>query len=387
MLKTAPVPVPAAAAVPLTPTGDFIETWDDKPAAPMPAVELTKMNLFQRYLSLWVLMAMVAGILLGYYVPSVPTALDKATVHGISIPIAVFLWGMILPMMLQIDFHSVVAVVKAPTPIVVCSIINYAIQPFTMYAISLLFFKVFFDSYLGQEKSDGYVIGAVLLGGAPCTAMVFVWSVLMNGNAAYTLAQVAVNDILLIILYVPTVKLLASASNIDMPWDTLLYSVGLFILVPLVVAVVTRQSLNDRGMQWLQTKVIPLLDTLSMAFLLLMVVLIFISQAATITQNWVDILIIAIPLTVQTVLIWGVTYAAALYFKLPFDVAGPASLIACSNFFEMAVAIAVSVYGTGSPATLATVVGVLIEVPVMLVLVAINNKTQHKFTPGHIQLQ
>jgi ACR3 family arsenite transporter len=294
---------------------------------------------------------------------------------------------MILPMMLQIDFHSVVVVVKAPKPIVLCAIINYAIQPFTMYAISLLFFKVFFESYLGTEKSDGYVIGAVLLGGAPCTAMVFVWSVLMNGNAAYTLAQVAVNDILLLILYVPTVKLLASASNIEMPWDTLLYSVGLFIVVPLVVAVVTRQSLNQRGLEWLKTKVIPLLDTLSMAFLLLMVVLIFISQAATITKNWVDILIIAIPLTVQTVLIWGLTYAVAIYFEFPFDIAGPASLIACSNFFEMAVAIAVSIYGTGSPATLATVVGVLIEVPVMLVLVAINNKTQHKFAKGRVLLE
>ncbi|CAK4625428.1 hypothetical protein LEN26_016700 [Aphanomyces euteiches] len=354
---------------PTTPTSGYEAPSKDKPEA---------MNLFSKYLSVWVFAAMVVGVLLGYYVPSIPTALDKATVSGISIPIAVFLWGMILPMMLSIDFSTLVAIVQAPKPILLCSIVNYAIQPFTMYGIALLFFRNIYD--IEDTKANGYIVGSILLGGAPCTAMVFVWSKLMRGNASYTLAQVAFNNVLLLVLYVPTAKLLAGASDIVMPWDTLFASVGLFIVVPLVIAVVTRRCVSETTLAWIDQRLLPLLDTCSMVFLILMIVLIFISQADTITHNWVDILLIAVPLILQTALIWGIMYAAAIFFRLPYEVAGPATLIACSNFFEMAVAVAASVYGSGSPATLATVVGVLIEVPVMLILVGINNKTQHFFT-------
>ncbi|KDO17429.1 arsenical-resistance protein [Saprolegnia parasitica CBS 223.65] len=323
---------------------------------------------------------MVIGVLIGYYVPSIPEGLDKATISDVSVPIAVLLWGIILPMMIKIEFASIVDCLKQPKAILLTCIVNYAIQPFTMYGIAILFFRTFFGGYLG-DKADGYVVGSILLGGAPCTAMVFVWSILMKGNAAYTLTQVAVNDLLLMVLYVPTTKLLADGTSLEMPWSTLFVSVGLFVVIPLVVGYGIRKAFghSDAGLDWLNSKLLPVLDSLSMVFLVLMIVLIFISQAATITDNVVDILIIAMPLILQTILIWGITYTGALYLGLSYDIAGPATLIACSNFFEMAVAVAVSLYGSGSPAALATVVGVLIEVPLMLILVAINNKTQHKF--------
>jgi len=284
-------------------------------------------------------------------------------------------------MMLQIDFGSIVNVVKQPKAVLTTSFINYAIQPFTMYGFALLFFKVIFKGYLGNDTANQYLIGTVLLGGAPCTAMVFVWSRLMRGNFSYTLTQVAFNDILLVILYSPTAKLLAGAANINMPWDTLLFSIGFFIVIPLLFGVVTRHFMlkKESTTNFLQNKLIPTLDSASMVFLLLMIVLIFISQASTIAHNLVDILIIAIPLLIQTFLIWGISYGTSWFLRFPYEVAGPASLIACSNFFEMAVAVAASLYGSNSGAALATVVGVLIEVPVMLFLVKVNNRTKHLF--------
>ncbi|KAI9358228.1 sodium bile acid symporter family-domain-containing protein [Zopfochytrium polystomum] len=343
------------------------------------------MSLFHKFLSLWILLAILLGVLLGRLLPAIPDALDKATLAQVSIPIAVLLWGMILPMMLQIDFASVKNVLTSPWPVVMTSVINYAVQPFTMYGFGILFLRVAFGGYFGEEKAKNYLVGTILLGGAPCTAMVFVWSRLMNGNAAYTLTQVAVNDILLLIIYSPVVKLLAGTSNISIPWDTLFLSVGFFIVVPLLVAIALRASLiaacgRPRGLYLLTGTLIPLLDTLSMFFLVLTVALLFISQAPTIASNWLDMLAIAVPLTVQTFAIWALTYLLALLvFRLPYEIAGPATLIACSNFFEMAVALAVALYGSGSQAALATVVGVLIEVPVMLVLVWINNRTKHVF--------
>lgn len=340
------------------------------------------LNLFQAYLTVWVLLAMAVGIIIGHFAPAVPEALNKASVAEVSIPIAVLLWGIILPMMLQIDFRSVVKVIRNPKPVIITTAINYAIQPFTMYGIAILFFRVIFIGYLGQEKANQYIVGSILLAAAPCTAMVFVWSRLMNGNAAYTLCQVAINDLILLATYVPTVKLLAGSANIYMPWDTLFASVGFFVVIPLAVGVVTRLIMQQREswFAFLNNRIIPLLDNLSMVFLVLMVVLLFIQQAPTIVKNLVDILIIALPLLLQTFLIWGIAFGAFLLFKVPYEIAGPGMLIACSNFFEMAVAIAISVYGGESGAALATVVGVLIEVPVMLLLVWINNRMQHLFT-------
>jgi ACR3 family arsenite transporter len=347
----------------------------------LPGKAPPKINLFQKLLTVWVLLAMGLGIIIGYFAPVVADGLNSANVAGVNIPIAVLLWGIILPMMLQIDFASIVNAVKQPKGILMTTVLNYAVQPFTMYGIAVLFFNVVFINYLGQEKASQYIIGSVLLGAAPCTAMVFVWSTLMNGNAAYTLTQVAVNDILLLILYSPTVKLLAGAANIEMPWSTLFASVGFFVLIPLAIGVVTRLIVSRREswLLFLNTRIIPFMDSCSMVFLLLMIVLLFICQASTIVHNFVDILIIAVPLLIQTFLIWGIAYVLSLLLRLPYDVAGPAMLIAASNFFEMAVAIAISLYGASSGAALATVVGVIIEVPVMLTLVWINNKTQHLF--------
>ena len=307
------------------------------------------MNLFQRFLSVWVGLAMVVGILLGHYFPAIPDALDRATVAHVSIPIAVLLWGMILPMMLQIDFRSVVGVVQQPRVVLMTSLVSYVCAPFTMYGFARLFFHTLFGDYLGKERADGYLVGAVLLGCAPCTAMVFVWSRLMRGNGAYTLTQVAVNDLILLVTYVPTVQLLLGAgANIEIPWSTLVYSVAFFVLVPLVVGVGTRVAvaglLDERWFHWLEGRVIPALDACSMWFLVGMVVLLFVSQAATLVENVVDMLVIALPLLMQTVMVWAITYGAmAWWLRVPYDRAGPATLIACSNFFEMAVAVAVAV--------------------------------------------
>ncbi|KAH6570019.1 arsenical-resistance protein [Batrachochytrium salamandrivorans] len=353
----------------------IVPSQDETAAAP------AKLDVFQKFLSLWAMVAMAVGILVGYFLPAIPEWLDKATVAQVSIPIAILLWGMILPMMLQIDFGAVANVFMQPKAIVLTSLVNFAVQPFTMYGLSLLFFKVIFGSFLGPEKAGSYVVGTVLLGGAPCTAMVLVWSTLMNGNAAYTLAQVAVNDLILLVTYSPTVKLLAGSFSIPMPWTILLSSVGGFVLIPLVLGVLIRTVLShDKAwFSWLNTTLIPILDSCSTVFLLAMVALLFVSQASTIKSNLVDILVIAIPLALQRVLSWAITYSFALWMHLPFDIAGPASLIACSSFFEMAVAISLALYGAKAGSTLATVVGVLIEVPMMLMLVNVNNRTQHLF--------
>ena len=337
-----------------------------------------KLNFFQKFLSVWILLGMIAGYLLGYYVPGLAAGLEKATLAQVSIPIAVLLWGMILPMMLQMDFSQMVQLVKRPQPVLWTSFVNYAIQPFTMYGLGLLFFKFVFN--LPQDKLDEYLIGCVLLGAAPCTAMVFVWSTLMHGDSAYTLTQVGFNDLILLFTYAPTVKLLSGGTSIVMPWDTLLYSVAFFILIPLILGVSIRYLFVRQGkLEWMNQHVLPIMDQCSMWFLVLMVVLLFIGQAETMGSHWLDILIISVPLIIQTVLVWAIALFGSYVFGFPYVVAGPSSLIACSNFFEMAVAIAVALYGAGSGVTLATVVGVLIEVPVMLALVHVNNSISLRF--------
>ena len=355
----------------------FIHRLEDANDTEKP--EKPPLGLFHRFLTLWVILAMVAGILLGNYVPQLVIFMKNTTVAEVSIPISIFLWGIILPMMIQIDFGSLRNVYKQPKAIILTLVMNYAVQPFSMFAFCLLFFKVVFQSYLDSEKQTQYLIGAVLLGGAPCTAMVFIWSRLMNGDPAYTITQVAVNDLVLLALYIPTVQLLAGVSNIQIPWTTLLFSVLFFVVIPLILGIILRQSLIHNHANFLNNKLIPILDQMSMVFLLLMIVLLFISQATTIVGNLLDILVISVPLIIQTIFIWGITITAAILLKIPYKFAGPASLIACSNFFEMAVAVALSLYGTDSGVTLTTVVGVLIEVPIMLTLVHVNNRYQHLF--------
>ena len=278
--------------------------------------------------------------------------------------------GMILPMMIQIDFNSVLGILKAPIPILLCAVICFGIVPFTNYGIGLLFFKKVFVG-LGEVKSNEFLMGTILLAGAPCTAMVFVWSVLLQGDPAYTLTQVAANNILLLVLYAPTTKLLGAFTSFYLPWDTLLISIGFFVGIPLVLGVFIRKvaSLKESWNTWLNNVFIPILDRSSMVFLVLMVILIFISQASSLVGNVIDILIISVPLLLQTGLIWSLSFSLFYMLKIPYKISAPASLIASSNFFEMAVAVSVALFGARSNVTLATVVGVLIEVPVMLGLV------------------
>jgi ACR3 family arsenite transporter len=294
---------------------------------------------------------------------------------------------MILPMMIQIDFNSVLGILKAPIPILLCAVICFGIVPFTNYGIGLLFFKKVFVG-LGEVKSNEFLMGTILLAGAPCTAMVFVWSVLLQGDPAYTLTQVAANNILLLILYAPTTKLLGAFTSFYLPWDTLLISIGFFVAIPLVLGVIIRKvaSLKESWNTWLNNVFIPILDRSSMVFLVLMVILIFISQASSLVGNVIDILIISVPLLLQTGLIWSLSFSLFYMLKIPYKISAPASLIASSNFFEMAVAVSVALFGARSNVTLATVVGVLIEVPVMLGLVRLCGYFKYETDVQDIEL-
>ena len=303
-------------------------------------------GVFEKYLSIWVALCIASGLLLGYYVPAIPQALNRAVVAQVSIPIAILLWAMILPMMIQIDFSSLKNVWSQPKALIMTTGINYLVQPFTMTAFAILFLKVIFVGYIGQELANAYTIGLIILGGSPCTAMVFVWSALMNGDPSYTLTQVALNDIVLLFAYVPLVKLLAGTSSVSVPWDTLLYSVAFFVLVPLLLGILIRWIiLRSRGLDYLQKRILPATKPFSIAALLATLVLIFIYQATTVISNLVHILVIAIPILIQTIFIWGLTFIIALWLKLPYEIAGPATLIASSNFFELAVAVSISIYG------------------------------------------
>lgn len=335
---------------------------------------------FQKYLTLWVFACMVIGVLIGKFAPSVPTALGKLEIAGISIPIAMLIWVMIYPMMLKVDFQSVKQVGKNPKGLFVTWIVNWLIKPFTMYGIALLFFFTVFKGFIAPELATEYLAGAVLLGAAPCTAMVFVWSTLTKGNPAYTVVQVATNDLIILIAFVPIVKFLLGVSNVSVPYSTLFISVILFVVIPLAGGVLTRiQVVKQKGLTYFEEKFVHKFDNATTIGLLLTLFLIFASQTNVILSNPLHIVLIAVPLTIQTVLIFAIAYIAAKLVKLPHDIAAPAGMIGASNFFELAVAVAIALFGTTSPAALATTVGVLTEVPVMLMLVKIANSTKGWF--------
>ncbi len=337
-------------------------------------------SLFERYLTVWVAACIVAGIAIGQWLPQIPATLDKFTYANVSLPIAVLIWIMIYPMMLKIDFASVVNAVKMPKGLTVTCTVNWLIKPFTMFGIAWLFFYVIFSVFITPDLAKEYLAGAVLLGAAPCTAMVFVWSHLTRGNPAYTLVQVAVNDLILIIAFVPIVTLLLGISGITIPWNTLVLSVVLFVVIPLALAALTRHFLIKRkGLDWFLTHFIPKFTSTTIIGLLLTLVIIFSFQGEKIIESPFNILLIAIPLTIQTFLIFYIAYIWARKWKLPHNIAAPAALIGSSNFFELAVAVAIVLFGLNSGATLVTVVGVLVEVPLMLTLVKIANKTKGKF--------
>ena len=337
-------------------------------------------GIWEKYLSLWVGLSMIAGILIGYFLPGVPIALEGMTFYNVSIPTSILLWIMIFPMFLKIDFFSVVGALKKPKGIALTSFINYAIKPFTMFAIAAFFFYVVFNQWVSSELAGEYIAGAVLLGAAPCTAMVFVWSKLTNGDPAYTLVQVSVNDILILLLYVPIVSLLLGVTDIDVPMETLVLSLVLFIVAPLVVAIFTRNVVvNKKGKEYFENTFIGKFDGYTNLGLVLTLIIIFTTQGQPIIENPIHILLIAVPLIIQNILIYVIGYGGSKACRLPYNIAAPAAMVGTSNFFELAVAVSISMFGLDSGATLVTVVGVLIEVPMMLLLVKFSNKTKHWF--------
>lgn len=342
--------------------------------------EDTGINFFQKYLTVWVIICMVIGILIGKFIPVIPEVLGKMEIAGISIPIAILIWIMIYPMMLKVDFQSVKQVGKNPKGLIVTWIVNWLIKPFTMYGIAYLFLFVVFGKLIAANLATEYLAGAVLLGAAPCTAMVFVWSTLTHGNPAYTVVQVATNDLIILVAFVPIVKFLLGVSNVSVPYSTLFISVFLFVVIPLVGGVLTRIMLiKNKGTEYFENAFVHKFDNATTIGLLLTLVLIFASQTEVILSNPVHIILIAIPLIIQTFIIFFIAFGVCKVIKLPFDIAAPAGMIGASNFFELSVAVAIALFGTTSPAALATTVGVLTEVPVMLTLVKIANHMKGEF--------
>lgn len=339
-----------------------------------------EISFFERNLTFWVLLCMVIGVFIGKFLPIIPNTLDKWQIYGISIPIAILIWVMIYPMMMKVDFQSVKQVGKNPKGLFITWITNWLIKPFTMYGIAYLFLFVIFKAFISPELAREYLAGAVLLGAAPCTAMVFVWSTLTKGNPAYTVVQVATNDLIILVAFVPIVKFLLGVSNVSVPYSTLFVSIFLFVAIPLAGGIVTRLLVTgNKGKDYFEDFFIHRFDNATTVGLLLTLVLIFSSQAEVILSNPIHIVLIAVPLILQTFLIFFIAYGASRLFNLPHDIAAPTGMIGASNFFELALAVAIALFGTTSPAALATTVGVLTEVPVMLMLVRIANKTKTRF--------
>jgi arsenite transporter len=338
------------------------------------------MGVFQRYLTLWVALCMVTGVLIGRFLPGVPQFLNQFEYANVSVPIAILIWLMIYPMMLKVDFQSIRDVGKNPKGLFVTWVTNWLIKPFTMFGIAWFFFYVVFRSLIPADLAKDYLSGAILLGAAPCTAMVFVWSHLTKGNPAYTVVQVATNDLIILVAFTPIVALLLGIGGVTIPWDTLLLSVALFVVIPLAGGVLTRtQMIRKKGEAYFTNTFLPKWDNVTVAGLLLTLVIIFSFQGNVILVNPLHIVLIAVPLTIQTFLIFFIAYLAGKALKLPHDIAAPAGMIGASNFFELSVAVAISLFGAKSPVALATIVGVLVEVPVMLTLVKIANRTKHWF--------
>ena len=344
-----------------------------------------KISFFEKYLTLFVLVCMGLGVLVGKFIPSVPDFLHRFEIANINLPIGILIWLMIYPMMLKIDFTSVKKVGKNPKGLYLTWVVNWLIKPLLMFGIASLFFTVIFKSIIPENLQQDYLAGAVLLGAAPCTAMVFVWSSLTRGNPAYTLVQVATNDLIILVLFVPIVGLLLGISGIAVPWLTLFLSVLLFVVVPLVLASLTRYVvIKNHGLDYFNEHVVKRFSKITMWGLLLTLVLIFSLQSTLIIENPLHIILISIPLVIQTFVIFFIAYMSATKMKLNYDVAAPAAMIGASNFFELAVAVAVSLFPLNPGVALATIVGVLVEVPVMLILVKIANKTKHWFIEGEV---
>ena len=346
----------------------------------MTSEEISPMGLFERYLSIWVGLCILAGVGLGVALPNLFQTIAEIEYASVNLVVAVFIWIMIYPMMVNVDFASIKDIGKKPKGLCITLVVNWLIKPFTMAALGILFFEYLFVGLVEPQTAKEYIAGMILLGVAPCTAMVFVWSQLVRGDANYTLVQVSVNDIIMIFAFAPITAFLLGVTNIIVPWETLFLSVVLYVVIPLMAGYFTRKGLdsssNHERIESFTSKIKPF----SIMGLLATVVLLFGFQAQTIIDKPLVIALIAIPLLIQSYGVFAVAYGWAYLWKVPFSIAAPAALIGTSNFFELAVAVAISLFGLNSGAALATVVGVLVEVPVMLSLVAIANSTRKFYT-------
>lgn len=351
--------------------------------AKQPAVE-KQLNPFERYLTLWVSLCMVVGVLLGQAAPGLVQTL-RAMEFGqgshINLPIALLIWLMIVPMMMKVDFASIRHVGTRPTGLVITLFVNWVVKPFSMAFFAWLFFRIVFAAWITPAEADQYIAGAIILAAAPCTAMVFVWSYLTDGDPAYTLVQVSVNDLIMLVLFVPIVGLLVSgASSLSVPYDVLFYSVLAFIVIPLAIGWGLRAWLvRQQGQLWLEEVLLPRLAPVTISALLLTLVFIFAFQAENIMGKTVHVALIAVPILFQVYMNASLAYGLMYRFRVPYEIAAPGALIGASNFFELAVATAIALFGPESGAALVTVVGVLVEVPVMLSVCGICNRTRHWF--------
>ncbi|WP_372884643.1 ACR3 family arsenite efflux transporter [Shimia sp.] len=337
------------------------------------------MGLFERWLSLWVALAIGAGMLLGNLMPGLFGALAAMEVASVNLPVAVLIWAMVYPMMVGVDFGALGHIGERPKGLVITLVVNWLVKPFTMAALGVLFFEHLFADWIAPEDARAYLAGVILLGAAPCTAMVFVWSNLTRGDPTYTLVQVSVNDVIMVFAFAPIVALLLGVTDIVVPWQTLILSVLLYVLLPLLAGLVTRRRLVERGGEPAVEAFKARVQPFSITGLLVTVVLLFGFQGQVILEHPFVILLIALPLLIQSYGMFFLAYGWARLWRVPFNVAAPCALIGTSNFFELAVAVAISLFGLGSGAALATVVGVLVEVPVMLSLVAFANRTRGWF--------
>jgi arsenite transporter len=344
------------------------------------------MNVFERYLSLWVALCMAAGVILGRLLPASVRALQQLEFgrgSHINVPMAVLIWLMIYPMMLKIDFGSIVRVGQRPKGLLITVIVNWLVKPFSMAFFGWLFFRHVFLPLIGQELASQYIAGVIILAAAPCTAMVFVWSYLSDGDPAYTLVQVSINDMIMLVAFAPIVKFLVSgAAGLDVPFRVLLYSVLIFVVIPLMLGAISRAALVRRnGAEWFD-RFMAEFHPVTVLALLATLVLIFAFQAENITARWFHVLLIALPILLQVYFNSSLTYGLMKLFRVPYPIAAPGALIGASNFFELAVATAITLYGPGSGAALATVVGVLVEVPAMLSVCRMCVSTRHWFAPA-----
>ena len=337
-----------------------------------------QIGFFEKYLTLWVALGILAGIGLGYFFGDSIEVISSLEFAKVNIPVAVLIWLMIYPMMLQVDFTSIKKIGKKPRGVVWTLIINWAIKPFSMAFFAWIFFSKIYAAWIDPALAGEYIAGAIILGAAPCTAMVFVWSYLTDGDPNYTLVQVSINDLIILVAFVPIVGLLLGITNISIPYDTLVASIIVFVVIPLVAGVITqRLMIRRRGKEWFKKVFLPRLKPVSIIALLITLVLLFAFQGQNILNNPFIILLAAVPLVIQTYFIFFLAWFGGRKLKLPHATCAPAAMIGASNFFELAVAVAIALFGLNSPAALVTVVGVLVEVPVMLSLVALANKWKY----------